>query len=481
MAMILNGQVGWWSGTVNATPSTPALWTNIYAVYNADSTGSSSLKTSLVAAYNGESNANDSFGSNNGTAMGGLTYTTGKIGNAFNFNGTTSYVNRGDVLDVGTSSWSYSMWFNASQLTSGNYYTLFSKSIAASLVGRVWMTMNGNKIEIGFDVASGQFIVLSTVSTFNTNTWYHVVYVLDRSDKLKLYVNGIAQTLTTTNGNNNLIPYSSSNYNTNNPFRIGSYTSADNTTPAALFNGQIDAFNIYNRVLTSSEITELYNSGNGAQYITDDFYKPTTNDALNTYNGTAQGGLTYGVGKVGTAFQFNGTNAFVSMANNSFNLTGDFSISLWMYITSTGSNQDLFSNADIVSSVDRGYRLSFRGPTNFIRFSIYGGSIVNLDTTTSAIPLNTWTHVVATRKASTGSKIYINGVLSTSDTSVVNPNYAGTFAPCIGVYKSTTTPSTINYLTNGSRIDALNIWNKELSTSEITELYNSGNGKQYPN
>ena len=30
-------------------------------------------------------------------------------------------------------------------------------------------------------------------------------------------------------------------------------------------------------------------------------------------------------------------------------------------------------------------------------------------------------------------------------------------------------------------IDALNIWNKVLTQSDITELYNSGNGKQYSN
>jgi hypothetical protein len=36
-------------------------------------------------------------------------------------------------------------------------------------------------------------------------------------------------------------------------------------------------------------------------------------------------------------------------------------------------------------------------------------------------------------------------------------------------------------LANGTKIDTFNIWNKELTQSEITELYNSGNGKQYPN
>lgn len=204
------------------------------------------------------------------------------------------------------------------------------------------------------------------------------------------------------------------------------------------------------------------------------------NDSLGVYNASAIGGLTYTTGKNGNAFTFNGINSSVNAANNSFNFSSDFSICLWLYLTDSLVNQDLFSNADLVSSVDRGYRLSFRGPTNFIRFSIYDGSIVNLDTTTSAIPLNTWTHVVATRKASTGSKIYINGTLSTSNTSVVNPNYTGTFAPCIGVYKSTTTPSTLNYLTNGSKIDEFAIWNKELTSTEITDLYNSGAGKFYP-
>lgn len=194
------------------------------------------------------------------------------------------------------------------------------------------------------------------------------------------------------------------------------------------------------------------------------------NDSLGVYNGTAQGGLTYTTGKSGNAFTGNGTNAFVSMVNNSFNFTGDYSISVWLSISRADVNQEIFSNADLVSGVDKGYRLSFRGVTNFIRFSIYGASAVNLDTPISAIPLNTWTNIVLTRKASTGSKIYINGTLSASNTSTINPSYTGTFAPCIGVYKSTTTPSTLNYLANGSKIDEVELWNKELTQAEVTEL-----------
>ena len=203
------------------------------------------------------------------------------------------------------------------------------------------------------------------------------------------------------------------------------------------------------------------------------------NDSLGVYNGTANGGLTYTIGISGNAFTGNGTNAFVSMANNSFNFTGDYSVSLWMNLTNTGGNQDLFSNADIVSGVDRGYRVQFRGLTNNIRVSIYGASAITLDTG-NIISTNTWYNVVVTRKASTRTRIYINGNLSTSNTSIINPNYTGTFTPCIGAYKSVTIPSTLNYLTNGSKIDEVALWNKELTSTEVTELYNSGSGKFYP-
>lgn len=54
--------------------------------------GLSPLLTSLYTVYKAENNANDSFGTNNGTAQGGLTYSTGKSGNAFTFNGTNAHV-----------------------------------------------------------------------------------------------------------------------------------------------------------------------------------------------------------------------------------------------------------------------------------------------------------------------------------------------------------------------------------------------------
>ena len=478
--MILNGQVGWWSGTVNATPSTPALWTNIYAVYNADSVGSSSLKTSLYAAYNGESNANDSFGSNNGTAQGGLTYTAGKIGNAFQFNGTNSYI----LLPTGsmrfTNSFSVSMWTYTTANQTANKGLLSDYYWPGDLGYSIYMT-SSNKVQTYFLGNGNTTNDFTSNSTLANNQWNHIVVSWDKANtQWKVYVNGVLDN-TYTNANASVINY-------------GSYSSdrtdigAINSSPsgvANVFNGKIDALNVWNKALTQSEITELYNSGNGAQYITNDFYKPTTNDALNTYNGTAQGGLTYGVGKVGTAFQFNGTNAYVELGD-----VMDVGISNWTYSFWFKTNDAVnvgvcFSKSFAGGSSGRfwgGYynnrfAWNFQADTNVIYTETNNGSIVN----------NTWYHVVCVIDRNDKLKLYINGSLQTlnvtSGTNNLTPYVSYNFNTNnpfrIGAYTDSNNTTAVA-LINGS-IDAFNVWNKVLTQTEITELYNSGNGKQYPN
>lgn len=231
----------------------------------ANSVPPSTLNNGLVAVYKGENNANDSLSTYNGSAIGGVTYTAGKSGNSFDLNGTTGYIELGDVMDVGTSSWTYSFWFNPNSLSVTQ--TLFGKTIAAGVRGRIFCQLDGNKLVIGFDADASNVIIVETPTLgLSTGNWYNAIIQIDRSDKVKVIVNGTNLTLTTTNGTNNLIPYSATNYNTNNPFRIGAFTSSDNVTAFQFYNGKIDEFNVWNRVLTGSEITELYNSGSGKFY-----------------------------------------------------------------------------------------------------------------------------------------------------------------------------------------------------------------------
>ena len=203
------------------------------------------------------------------------------------------------------------------------------------------------------------------------------------------------------------------------------------------------------------------------------------NNALNTYNGTAKGGLTYSVGKVGNAFQFNGTNAYVSIprTTNEFDFTGDFSISLWF---NQSVNGNLFNNFYFTSSTNRyGYNLYLQDSR--VRFATYNGNTATStnigQATATVINTNTWYQVVITKTTSNAFKMYINNVLQTlsvmSGDLSLNPIYSSSNTVNIGAERG------ISDFLNG-RIDALNVWNKELTQSEITELYNSGNGVQYP-
>ena len=100
-----------------------------------------------------------------------------------------------------------------------------------------------------------------------------------------------------------------------------------------------------------------------------------------------------------------------------------------------------------------------------------------------AMNTNTQYFYTITRKGSTRSRIYRDGTLLVSDTNTVNPvNNAGNMRPSIGAINYGPLYSNIKeyYLSNGSKIDELNIWNKELTATEVTELYNSGTGKFYP-
>jgi len=197
----------------------------------------------------------------------------------------------------------------------------------------------------------------------------------------------------------------------------------------------------------------------------------TPNDALGTYNGTLTNGATYGTGIINQGFSFDGVNDYVDLPSNTLSLSGDFSVSLWFKSTVNNGYYILLSN---YKTGGYGIKIDLRN-TNNIRCVIYNVSTYSLLSTTT---FNTgqWYHVVFTRKNNTGSKIYINGTLDNSDSNTVNPNYGSTLYPAIGVSEYNTGQFEQYY--NGI-IDEVGIWNRELSASEVTELYNSGAGLQY--
>jgi len=210
------------------------------------------------------------------------------------------------------------------------------------------------------------------------------------------------------------------------------------------------------------------------------------NDSLGTYNGTAQGGLTYSAGKSGNAFTFNGTNAYVSLPDNSLNFTSKFSYSFWAKSSDTTNYGVVVGNMQSARTpfgFFHGYEISFDLGKYFFYFRS-GTNIQYIHYTTGVVNNGNWNHIVITydpNNLTTGAKIYVNGTLNIQSNTLglVTPiGYSSPMKACIGARNHS--GSAVNPLPNGTSIDELNAWNKELTSIEITELYNAGTGKFYP-
>jgi len=166
--------------------------------------------------------------------------------NCLYFDGT-DYINFGDVLDIGTSDLTMSVWVKPSLPFSGTK-GIIGKANDGVDDGRYSICVSsGSKIRAVFDPGTGQAIdsINNLVSDWNflTATW-------DRDGNMKLYLNGIFE------GDISISAGNGQNYNTTIPFLIGAYQIG-----GYYFIGSIDDARVFFSVLPSSKIKEQYYAG----------------------------------------------------------------------------------------------------------------------------------------------------------------------------------------------------------------------------
>ncbi len=190
----------------------------------------------------------DSQGTNNGTNEGATRGVTGKIENAFSFDGTNDYVDLGlDVLPPrqGTlSTWVYVdededysgyIWITTNGQCATSYDYLVYKS--DRLIG-YYRDKNGNKETI-------------SSSNINKGQWYYVTYAWGDEGQ-KIYLNGSLDVINSSHtgqGNLNFIQ-------DNNLGGWGACAGQDNER--YFLNGKLDEFAIWDRQLTDQEVEDLY-------------------------------------------------------------------------------------------------------------------------------------------------------------------------------------------------------------------------------
>jgi hypothetical protein len=448
------GRVGWLNYTVPVTSS--ALWIG------------------LTNYYSGDSTANDLKGSSNVTLTNGATYSTGKINNGFSFDGVNDalVLTSNPLADSNTianslyKSFSISCWIKPTALGGGIFNT---QNVNDGF--RLITLGDGRMFYRGFYGAYGNDDIYTSNCLAIGNS-YHIVVVHEDGVGTKIYCNDV------------LVGSSSSTskqyYVTSAQFRIGGdpihgYMS--------YFYGVIDEFGLWNRAITLSEKTELYNSGAGKQYVgsivTNGLvlnidagnmlsYTGTgtawTDLSGNGNNATLVNGVGYSSANGGTLV-FDGVNDYVTgNTPTSINLNNDLTIESLVKFSS-------ISNTRIIEIQDANYSIQILvdGSSGLFATKHSKWETGTLNRFWNSANGSVWYNITCVFTPSTNTtKLYQNGIeiSSTSGNNVGIGNQPNKFI--LGVrsdFNSTT------YL-NGS-LSITRIYNRALSSTEVLQNFNA--------
>lgn len=222
------------------------------------------LSDSLLAYYSMEGNANDAVGSNNGTST-NITYSTGngKILQGGGYNGSTSKIALGAQALTG-GAFTISAWVNFASFAAD--CTIYGQGNTGSNNPIIALSVNDTTtIEVVYRNNSSTGLATTyTVSTLSTGTWYYFAWTCSTTQS-NFYLNGsLAGGPTTFTAN-------SGTFDTCN-IGVRQRVASDNW-----MNGAIDEVGIWTRDITSAEVTQLYNAGDGLAY-------PFPADAVTTHN-----------------------------------------------------------------------------------------------------------------------------------------------------------------------------------------------------
>jgi len=270
----------------------------------------SSLDVGLVSYYKldeqdttGTGTIIDSADSNNGINN-GTTNTTGKINTSYLFDGTNDKINLTADIIHNYSIMTINLWFKHPHQTTSNAQMICNDKAGKNndfalgfdrTTGELWLSRQDEDTDANYDIYSD--------SNVSDDTWHMGTMIFNQTGMF-LYVDGVIQS--------DWNSFWEADATQNDAWILGS----------ALYDGQwykgiLDEIGIWNRSLTASEISDLYNSGNGLPYQSSgisvslvspiDNYNSTTSTII--FNGIANS--TFGITNVSLILDgtYNETNS----------------------------------------------------------------------------------------------------------------------------------------------------------------------------
>ncbi|MFA6077781.1 MAG: LamG domain-containing protein [Candidatus Paceibacterota bacterium] len=396
--------------------------------------------------------ANDMSGNGNtGTFMSTPLWTSGKIGKALSFNGSSSYIRVANSSSLNPINLTVSAWAKSATGTWNDYGFIVSKR-------NVYIIHPAqNLTSVNFYIYTTGWVAVTCTPSVPITNWN--LYTLTwNGTNLTAYINGTQC--------NTAVPGGIINTTDTNELNIGKDAGL-----SRYFNGSIDDVRIYSRALSASEIKTLYqfgsaqtkvvsNSGLVGYWPFNDGAGSKANDMSGSGNtaATTSSSLVWVAGKNGKAVNLNGATYLSGNGSALPNVgtAGNVTLSAWIKPNTVVGQGTIFSKGASGSCFNYGiviFGSGLRG-RNSTNDHALGGTIV----------ANQWQHVAVVYSAS-GMEGFVNGVsVGTSvntTTTCANNNWAiGTRA-----YNAATSE-----FFNGL-VDELRVYNRALSATEIQQLY----------
>jgi len=406
--------------------------------------------------------------------------------------GAAVYYQSGNVITHGLSGpteMSLSIWVNAANFSSNSWdntdfwiFSVGADAAAGNITALMFSSINDGYLKFARNSNDGGAITSSV--QMSANTWNHCVFTYTGGNSAKIYLNGsqVASGTFTTTQTSTINPGGANNFGGPGP-------------TYHLFEGKLDQARVFYKELSSSEVSTLYAEtapesldplsedttdtlqvlGDSSCIATYRFENDET-DLSGNYDFTSVGGVQYAAGRYGQGVHITGASGDSSYltATNPVSQQA-FSVSFWTKYTESTLYTSHFGLSDGTSDPNFFINTQASGAIACAIYDTTDGSSgfagykFNFTHSTTGLNDGNWHHVAFSWDGSTTTnavKLYIDNVVNTGTSSRAASNIAAFNEMTVGVPRSSNT----DYW--NVKIDQLRVFNKAISASEVTTLYN---------